>query len=163
MKKVLTYLLCLSVLTALSLSFGCKTAGVYDPGKTAAVENLVQPVISEVVTLTIDNNQPIKAQLGDYYRAFGGVFKSMAVNTNFSVTYLVEQADAATASLQAKLPPNKQSLVSLGKGAVLLLYQELIAPKGEVPLNPERAPAHVALVIWKGIDAALVAEGLPGI
>lgn len=142
-----------------SLLTGCKTAGVYDPVKTEKVEAIVTPFVTTSVQMVFANNPQIKTDLGDYFRAFGGVFKSMVDTSQFSPTYLVTAADSATQKWQGKLPAN----ALMAKNGVIALYRVLYSGSADAPLDPSKAPLHVATVIAAGIDQALKDAGLPGL
>jgi hypothetical protein len=153
-----TYLAVIGALTFVTLT-GCKTAGVYDPDKTEKVENILTPFVTEGLQLVFHNNQPIKADLGNYFREFGGIFQRMIETQTFSPTYLVDAANTATAKFQGKLPPAALT----AKNGVIALYKVLYTGEADAKLHPDKAPVHVAKVIADGINQALRDQGLEGL
>jgi hypothetical protein len=159
MKRRIALITIVTAAISLPMLPGCKTAGTYDPVKTEKLESIITPFVSKGIRLVIANNQPIKADLGDYFRAFGSVFKSMVDTGKFSPTYLLTAANAATEKFQGKMP---DYAVDIKEGTVAL-YNLFYNGSADAQLDPAKAPVHVANVIQKAIDQALKDSGLPGL
>lgn len=161
MNKLLMTLLCAAALTLTACRSVNPTTGQkeFDPVKTQAVKDTVQPLAAGAVRRVIQNSPQHSDAIAEYFRSIGTAFCKMDATGNFSPQVLVDAADAATAKLQAGVDPYVIDL----KNGIVALYKLNFGARFNAELSPERWPAFVASVFCNGIGQGLKDAGKPGI
>jgi hypothetical protein len=131
----------------------------FDAGKTEAVKLAVAPFVGAAVYDVLGNSPQHKAELGEYFRAFGTIFKRMKTEGAFTPDFLLAEADKVTARFQGKLP----TLAIAAKNSALAIYRICWDARFRADLSPEKWPVHVADVLSTSIDQALKDSALPGL
>ena len=158
LKSVVAHFLCAALVLASTLSIGCKTVGVYDPVKTAAVKDSIQSPVQEAITRIIRNSPQHSDQIAGYFRAVGTVFCKMRDTGTFDSTFLLNEVDKATAGLQAGLDP----LAITAKNTALALYTGFWGMRLRAELPADKFMWNVSDLFCKAIDVGLKDAGKPG-
>lgn len=131
----------------------------FDPVKTQAAKDTIQPIAASSVRRVITNSPQHSDAIADYFRSIGTAFCKMEATGNFSPQQLVDAADAATAKLQAGVDPFVIDL----KNAIVALYKLNFGARFNAELPPDKWPAFVASVFCQGISQGLKDAGKPGV
>lgn len=160
----------LAMLASVSVvTTGCKTTttvtnGVtnvvttLDPAKVQAIADIVEPAASSVLRRAIARSPQHAQEIGNYARAVGGVFCKMTANNNFTVTYLVDSANQATAGLQTGVD---QDIID-AKNAVIAIYKVAAGDQLSWQLPNNVWLKAVANTICNSINQALLDSGQAG-
>lgn len=135
------------------------TVSTVDPVKLQQAKSAITPVVSGVIRRAILNSPQHAADIGNYARAVGSVFCNMLANKNFTPTYLIDAANAATLRYQWAASPD---LID-AKNAVLALYQIFYADKLTVELPDNQWLVAVCGLFCDSVDQALKDAGQPGV
>ena len=130
-----------------------------DPVRLQQARDALEPAAASVLRRAIINSPQHAQQIGDYARAFGGVFCKMVANNNFNPTYLIDAANAATANLQA----NVSADVIDGKNAAIALYKIFYGDQLTFQLPNNQWPTAICQLFCDSIDQALRDAGQPGL
>jgi hypothetical protein len=170
MKKItIMSLLTLAVLAMLAtlpvVTTGCKTTQVgtnivttLDPVRVQQIADVVEPAASSVLRRVIARSPQHAVQIGNYARAVGGVFCKMSARNNFTVTYLVDASNEATAGLQAGVD---QDIIDI-KNAVIAIYKVAASDHLTWQLPDNVWLRAVANTICNSINQALLDSGQIG-
>lgn len=138
---------------------GCKTTTVgtnvvttLDPVKVQQIADVVEPAASSVLRRAIANSPQHAAEIGNYARAVGGVFCKMTANNNFTVNYLVDAANQATAGLQTGV---SQDIID-AKNAVIAIYKVAASDQLTWQLPDNLWLKTVANTICNSVNQALL-------
>ena len=114
MKKLVLSIIVVAFVATMVM--GCKTATTVnpdgttnivkyiDPVKLQQAKDALEPAASSVLRRAILRSPQHAVEISAYARAVGGVFHKMVVNKQFSVVYLIDEANKATAGLQTTAP-----------------------------------------------------------
>lgn len=142
---------------ASGLLLGCKSVNPttgkkeFDPVKTEQVKAALEPVVTSAVRRMIQNSPEHREEIIRYLQGIGNIFCHMAETRTVDPVYLVNQADALTATYQAKLPDWALDV----KNAVVALYKIQYANRHSAELSAEQWPVHVADLCCQSIRQAL--------
>jgi hypothetical protein len=146
---------------------GCKTTTVpgttnvvtvLDPVKVQQIRDVVEPAASSVLRRAIARSPQHAVEIGNYARAIGKVFCQMNANNNFTPTYLVDAANAATAGLQEGVG---QDIID-AKNAAIAIYKIAYGDQLTWQLPDKVWPKAVAGTICNSINQALLDSGQAG-
>lgn len=159
-----------------TLLTGCKTASkvttnpdgttvtnvvkYVDPVRIQQAEAVIEPAASRVLRRAIQRSPEHAVEIGDYARAIGGIFCQMIAKNNFSVEYVVDAADKATANLPT-LAKNDEILDA--KNSAVALYKVFAADQLSWQLPDNAWLKAICNVFCNSIDTALKDSGQAGI
>lgn len=132
------------IVLTLSLPFiGCRTAGVYDPVKTAQVEEAIRPVTAAAVRAAVlSHPQYIK-----YVKAIGDVFCKIEAGGKFTPSYVFDEVNKL-------IPPSKDPVLLAARDLLTSSYGFYFNKK-VVDLDQIKWPAHLAKILCEGINTGL--------
>lgn len=122
---------------------GCQTAGVYDPVKTAQVEEAIRPVTAAAVRGAVLSHP----QYIPYVKAIGVVFCKIEAGGNFTPTYVLEEVNKL-------IPPSKDPVLLAARDLLTSSYG-FYFNKQVVDLDQSKWPAHLAKILCEGINTGL--------
>ena len=172
MKKLILFGCAAALLVTLMFtSTGCKTTTTINPDGTTNVvkyidpvklqqaKDAIEPAASSVLRRAILRSPQHAVEISTYARAVGSVFCKMNATKNFSPVYLIDEANKATAGLQATAPPE----IIDAKNAAIALYKIFLGDQLMVKLPDNQWAIAVCQLFCESIDQALKDAGQPGI
>lgn len=136
----ITYLL---ILTSTLFITGCSTNGVYDPVRTAQVEEAIRPIAAAGVRAAALSHP----QYIPYINAVGAVFCKVEATGQFKPSDVIAEIN--------KLAPPSKDPVLLAVRDNLTGFYAFFFSKQVVDIAPDKWPAHLAKVLCESIDSGL--------
>lgn len=95
-----------------------------DPQAIQGIRNVIEPGVARLLAKVIQRSPQHAAEIRQYGGAIASLFCQMNQNNNFSVAYLVDAANAATADLQTKITddPDTMADITAAKQTLIALF-----------------------------------------
>lgn len=156
-------------LALLVLSLGCKTTDpltgkkVYDPVKTAKVQEAVKPVLQTAVSQAIARNTNDAVVIAGYLRGVGTIFCQMHRDKKFAPEYLASEINSRLSGLLTSLKPDTQLWVLTAKNLMVALYGIRFADRANADIPEDGYLAFLSELFCNSINQGLLDAGQPGV
>ena len=150
-----------AAVAVIAIGIGCKTLNPatgqkeYDPAKTSAVVQAVSVPASSAIRRALNRSPQHAAEIGQYLRAAGNVFREITVTKEFDPIKVAMKLDAI-------IVIKNDTIIDM-KNLGIALYSIFYSQRLRAELAPDAWMIHVADTFATAIDRGLKDAGMVGL